>query len=191
MNAKRDFEQIEKSLAALIQERRKQLRLTLQELSDRAGLSPAFLSQAERGKTTPSLMSILKLAEALEVDIDYFITPPEPDTLVRRAAEPVRIEVDSPVTYYRLDGAVKNKKLTVVLAELPPHCMTPMARRDGGEEFFYVLSGELHGEVGGETFQLRAGDSIHLDTHVGRAGGNMSDTPCRVLWICTPPLFDF
>ena len=190
MNAKRDFEQIEKSLAALIQERRKQLRITLQELSNRAGLSTAFLSQAERGKTTPSLMSILKLAEALEVDIDYFITPPEPDSLVRRASDPVRIEVDSPVSYYRLDGAVKNKKLTVVLVDIPPHCMTPPARRDGGEEFFYVISGELHGEVGGEEYHLSAGDSIHLDSHIGRAGGNISDAPCRVLWVCTPPIFD-
>ena len=75
---KTDLEQFEKSLPGLIQARRKLLGLTLQELADRAGLSPAFLSQAERGLTTPSLISILKLAGALEVALEYFVTLPSP-----------------------------------------------------------------------------------------------------------------
>ena len=190
MNVKRDIEQIEKSLATLIQDRRKQLGVTLQELADRSGLSPAFLSQAERGKTTPSLISILKLAEALQVDINYFVTPPEPGSLVRRADEPVPVEIDSPLKYYRLDGAVKNKKLTAMLIEVPPQCVVPPASRDEGEEFFYILSGELRGEVGGQVFDLGVGDSVHFGSHIGRTGGNVTDSPCRVLWVCTPPIFD-
>lgn len=185
---KTKIEQFEKSLPGLIQAKRKQQGMTLQGLADRADLSPAFLSQAERGKTTPSLVSILKLAEALEVDIDYFITPPEPDSLVRWADDPERIEMDSPLSYYRLDGAVKNKKLTVILVEVPPRCSVPLARRDEGEEFGYILSGELHVEVGGEPFVLRAGDSVHFDAQVGRAAANQTDSTCRALWVSTPPI---
>ena len=190
MNVKRDFEQIEKSLAALILERRKELGMTLQELADRSGLSTAFLSQAERGKTTPSLVSTLKLAEALEVDIGYFITPPEPDTLVRRAAAPARIEMDSPLSYYRLDGAVRNKKLTVLLIELPPHSAVPAVSRDEGEECIFVLSGELHTEIDDKVYDLGAGDSLHLNSQSRRSISNLTDSATRCIWVSTPSIFD-
>ena len=190
MNVKRDIEQIEKSLATLLQDRRKQLGVTLQELADRSGLSPAFLSQAERGKTTPSLISILKLAEALQVDINYFVTPPEPGSLVRRADGPVRIDMVSPVAYYRLDSAVKNKKLTVLLVEIPPHCIIPPVSRDEGEELIYVLSGRLRTEIDHEVFDLSPGDSLHLNSQSQRAISNITDSTTRCIWVGTPPIFD-
>ena len=107
---------------------------------------------------------------------------------MRRADEPERIEVDSPLSYYRLDGAVKNKKLTAILVEVPPGCGVPMTRREEGEEWGYILTGELHVEIGGELFILRAGDSVHFDAHVGRAAFNQTDSTCRALWVSTPPV---
>lgn len=183
-------EHIERSLPALIRERRKQLGLTLQELADETGLSTASLSQAERGKSTPSLVSTIKLARALKVDMDYFLKPPSPDSLVTRAEALVPMEMDSPMTYYRLDGAVKNKKMSVMLVDMPPGSYSPPAPKDDLEEFMYVLDGELHLEVGDETFDLGIGDCIHLNTQSGRAGGNTTETPTRILWIGTPPIFE-
>ena len=183
-------QRVEESLPALIKEKRKQLGMTLQELADKADLSPGFLSQAERGQTTPSLVSILKLVDALEVDISYFVTPPEPDSLLRRADEAVRIEVDSPFSYYRVDGEVRNKKMTVILVEAPPHATTaPVTRGEQGEEFIYVLSGELHIQIDDKVFDLRAGDSVHLDAQSQRAISNITDSTYRCLWIVTPPMF--
>ena len=190
MNVKTDIKQIEKSLAALIRERRKQQGLTLQELADRSGLSTGFLSQAERGSTMPSLVSVLKLAEALEVDISYFVTPPEPGSLVRRADGPVRIDMASPVVYYRLDSAVKNKKLTVLLVEIPPHCTIPAVSRDEGEELIYVLSGRLRTEIDHEVFDLSPGDSLHLNSQSQHAISNITDSTTRCIWVGTPPIFD-
>ena len=183
-------EQIEKSLPALIKERRKQLNMTLQELAAETGLSTASLSQAERGKTTPSLVSTIKLAKALQVDMDYFLKPPSPDTLVSRGDALTRMEIDSEMIYYRLDGAVKNKKMSVMLIDMPSGSYSPPAPKDDLEEFIYVLNGELHLEIGDETFDLGAGDSVHLNTQSGRAGGNVSDASTRILWIGTPPIFD-
>ncbi len=185
---KTNIEQFENSLPGLILARRKQLGMTLQEVADKAGLSPAFLSQAERGQTTPSLISIIKLAEALEVEIGYFITPPEPGSLVRRADEPIRIEMDSPVTYYRLDGALKNKKMTVMLVELPPHCNIPAVSRNEGEEFIYVLSGELYTEIDDNVYELRTGDSLHLNSQSQRGIKNITDSVTRCIWVGTPPV---
>ena len=183
-------EQIEKSLPALIRERRKQLNMTLQELAEQTGLSTASLSQAERGKSTPSLVSTIKLARALKVDMDYFLKPPSPDSLVSRGDALVPMEIDAEMTYYRLDGAVKNKKMTIILIDMPPGSYSPPVPRDDLEEFMYVLGGSLHLEIGDEEFDLGVGDSVHLNTQSGRAGGNVSEESTRILWIGTPPIFD-
>ena len=185
-----DIEQIEKSLPFLVRERRKRLKLTLQALADKTGLSTAYLSQLERGKTSPSLAAIITLAGALDVDINYFLKPPSPDSLVNRADNPVNIEVDSPIGYYQLDAGLKNKQMSVMLIEFPPFCVSPMPRWEGLEEFIHVLSGELYVEMEDQEFDLRAGDSIHLNAQVWLSAGNLNQVPARVIWAGTPPVFD-
>ena len=74
-------------------------------------MSAAFLSQAERGKATPSIVSLVNISRALETDIHYFITPPAPTSLVRRADKPVYVEIDSPITYKRLDASIRNQRM--------------------------------------------------------------------------------
>ena len=53
---------IKRSLGGLLKARRLEQKLTLQELADKADLSAAFLSQAERGKATPSIVSLINIA---------------------------------------------------------------------------------------------------------------------------------
>ncbi|SHK10490.1 helix-turn-helix domain-containing protein [Paramaledivibacter caminithermalis] len=48
-------------------------KLTLKDLSDRTGLSTGFLSQLERGLTTIAIDSLENVANALDVDLSYFI----------------------------------------------------------------------------------------------------------------------
>ena len=184
------IDQIERSLPSLVQKRRKQLNLTLQALADKAQLSPAYLSQLERGKNTPSLAAIIKLAGSLEVDLDYFLKPPSPGSLVHRAAKPVKIEVDSPISYYQLDAGLKNKHISVMLIEIPPYCVSPMPRWENLEEFIHVLSGELYVEVDEYELDLHVGDSIHLNSQVWLSAGNLTEFTTRVLWAGSPPVFD-
>ena len=184
-----DIDQIEKSLPSLVRNRREQMALTLQALSDKAELSTAYLSQLERGKNSPSLAAIIKLAGALDVDIDYFLKSPSPGSLVHRADSPINIEVDSPISYYQLDAGLKNKKLSALLIEIPPYCVSPMPRWQDVEEFIYVLNGELYVEVEEQEIDLRAGDCIHLNAQVWLSAGNLTEFPTRVIWAGTPPVF--
>lgn len=54
----------------MLKHRRKELGLTLKSLADESGLSAPFLSQAERNQTVPSMVSLIKLAAALKVDLN-------------------------------------------------------------------------------------------------------------------------
>ncbi|WP_430512589.1 helix-turn-helix domain-containing protein [Pannonibacter phragmitetus] len=61
--------------------------MTLQQLADQAGISVGFLSQVERGKATPSLGTLAAIADALGVEIDWFVATPKPANSITRSGE--------------------------------------------------------------------------------------------------------
>lgn len=180
---------VKRTIGSLLKARRTELGLTLQETARRAELSAAFLSQAERGKATPSIVSLINIAKALDTDIHYFVTPPAPTSLVRRAAEPEYVEIDSPVTYRRLDAQIRNQRMNALLMEIPPGTALPVVHREEGEDFFYVLEGEVEQSIGDKTFVLQAGDSAHHNTQVDHDVVNKSDRVAKLIWVGTPVLF--
>lgn len=186
---KENAQHIEKSIPTLLRAKRKELGLTLQQLADKSGLSPAFLSQAERGKAAPSIVSLIQLAGALETDINYFLKPPKAKDLVRRADNPLIVEMDSPVTYHRLDGDVRNKMMNALLMEIPPDSASPKVHREEGEDFFYVIGGEVEIEVGEDLYHLGKGDCIHINSQIDHDMRNTSKESAHLLWVGTPVIF--
>jgi transcriptional regulator with XRE-family HTH domain len=180
---------VKRSIGSLLKGRRAALGLTLQELADRSELSAAFLSQAERGKATPSIVSLINIAEALETDIHYFITPPAATSLVRRADNPHYIDIDSPVVYKRLDAEIRNQQMNALLMEMPPGVELPVVHRAEGEDFFYVLEGEVEQSIGDKVFTLKQGDSAHHNTQVDHSVVNNSAKVAKLIWVGTPLLF--
>ena len=66
----------EETLGQKIRKRRRAIDMTLQQVSERVGLSIGFLSQIERGMSAPSLASLCNIAEALGASVDAFVKPP-------------------------------------------------------------------------------------------------------------------
>jgi len=180
---------VKRSIGSLVKARRLELKLTLQDIADRSELSAAFISQTERGKTTPSIVSLINIARALETDIHYFISPPSPTSLVRRADDPVYIEIDSPVVYKRLDAEIRNQHMNALIMEIPAATDLQAVHRDEGEDFFYILEGEVEQTIGDKTFTLKKGDSAHHNTQVDHAVVNKSGKMAKILWVGTPVLF--
>ncbi len=180
---------VKRSIGRLLKARRTELGFTLQELADRSELSAAFLSQAERGKATPSIVSLINIAAALETDIHYFITPPAPTSLVRRADNPEYVDIDSPVTYRRLDAEIRNQQMSALDMEIPPGVGLPDVHRAEGEDFFYVLEGEVEQTIGDEVFVLTTGDCAHHNTQVNHSVINRSSQVAHLIWVGTPKLF--
>lgn len=180
---------IRRSLGSLLRARRRELGFTLEELARRSGLSAAFLSQAERGRATPSIVSIVNIASALETDINYFLTPPSPTSMVRRADKPNRITLASPVEYIRLDTPISNQLMNAILMKIPPGIELPSVHRAEGEDFFYVIEGELEMTIGKETFTLAPGDSVHLNSQVDHNAVNCGRNTATAIWVGTPVIF--
>lgn len=180
------------NIGPAVRVRRKQLNLTLKELAERARLSVAFISQVERGRTTPSIISLLQISEALEVSVNYFVDATQEEKLIRRSSEPEYIEVSSPITYIRLSNAFPEQKLEPLIFILPPgHQSTAERIGEGhlGEGFLFLLEGEVQGEYRGTRFALSAGDSMHYQLTSSLSLNNLTRHSARILWVGSVVLF--
>lgn len=176
-------------LGERLRHRRKQLVLTLQEVADQAGLSVGFISQIERGLTTPSLSSLVAVARVLQSHVSEFLAQPEVATPLTRQSERPHYAVGSnSLTYERLSTSFPGNVLrSLIIHEPPGYRSEPIAHE--GEEIFYVLAGELTVEVDGLGTVLVAGDSIHFQSTQVHSTWNHTERPTMILHTCTMDVF--
>jgi transcriptional regulator with XRE-family HTH domain len=175
-------------IASAIRARRRRLGFTLQHLAEKSGLSAPFLSQVERDQATPSLTSLIAIAQALDVDIQYFINPPPFSDVVRRAAEPEYLETGTKLRHVRLTGGHAERQMEALLLIIPAGLAAPTTAREG-EGFYYVLEGKLTVTLGKATFTLGEGDSAHFDQRHPFQMSNAGKRVLRILWVGTPAIF--
>lgn len=181
------------TLGDRLRTRRKELRLTLQDVAKSASFSVGFISQIERGITVPSLTSLVAVCRVLQLDVgEFFQLPDERFATVTRHNERARHVLDgSPgisVSYERLSAPLPGNILRSTLIHEPPGFRSePMSHE--GEEIFYIVEGELTLEIDGETSVLEQGDSAHfLSTRV-HSTWNHTTEPTVVFHTCTMDVF--
>ncbi len=173
----------------MIRARRLQLHMTLTELAKRSGLSTPFLSQAERGESGLSLSSLVRVAEALGVSLNYFVATEGPDTQVRSPTDLEFFTLDGlPVRYARLGSTAQDRELEPLLVVVPAE-YTSEPLRHAGEEFFYILQGRLVVFLNDTTYELGPGSTAHFKSGVRHRWRNVGKEEVRLIWVGTPTLF--
>jgi transcriptional regulator with XRE-family HTH domain len=174
---------------------RRERGLSLRDLGRATGFSISFLSMVERGRSSISLTSLHTLAVALGVEMSTFFpqTRPEPaaGARVNRRQDDARLPIRGAHTYRLLGATGFERALEPLLVTIAPD--EEADPRDDyahdGEEFAYVLSGELAFTVDGVEHTLEAGDCIHYRSTVPHLVRNDGPRPAEVLWVLTPRLF--
>ncbi len=161
------------NLGQKIRKLRQEKRLTLQELSELTSLSKPLLSQIENEQVVPPIATLLKIAKGLKVGIHFFFED-EGDrqkyVLMRGEKGKTsrrRSRNDSPQVYlYRtLAPGIRHKKMEPFLVEFElAEWNNSFLYNHEGEEFIYLLEGELEFHYGAEVLQLKPGDSIYYDS---------------------------
>ena len=169
-------------LGALIRKRRSQLGLTLQSLSEAAELSVGYLSQVERDNAVPTLATLAQIAQALDVGLEYFVSAPKPaDAFSPAKGRPQFAFAGSSVTYEAISADYPRSEMSSYILHVPPGYASEIVTHEG-EELVYILEGEIEQKLGGEVFQMSAGDSLHYDGMTPHAWANNTDQPARILW---------
>jgi transcriptional regulator with XRE-family HTH domain len=175
-------------------EKIKQLRerkgLSLKEVADATGFSTALLSQMENHLVSPSLGSIIKLAKALEVRVGDFFgeTQGEPFAIVRKDERKTisrfasKEGVSYGYSYESLGFEKKNRRMEPFIVTLEPATLkTSKTSVHEGEEFIFVLEGEMEVIFGDHTDILYPGDSIYYDSNIPHRVQCHQDRVTRIL----------
>jgi quercetin dioxygenase-like cupin family protein/DNA-binding XRE family transcriptional regulator len=175
--------------------------LTLRGLAARAGLSIGFLSQVERGVSSIGLTALNSVAAALDRPVAEFFADgdatgsdgaatalPSHFTLTRAESGATEY-VSGQVTYRMLSDRGPNLVLEPMVVHIAPGGRREEAYAHAGEEFAYVVTGELLYEVDGVEHRLRPGDSVHLRSNVPHNMYNDTDQVTTVVSVVTPRLF--
>jgi transcriptional regulator with XRE-family HTH domain len=173
-----------------IRVRRQDLSLSLRDVAAKTGLTASFLSQMERGLASPSLESLRKVSDALEVPIFYFLSEPSTHDPVVRHDQRLKLTLPPSNLTYELLSPDLNCKMEPFLAELEPgekRINFPLRKQT--EEFIYVLQGRLEIQLGEETHLLGPGDSVYFEGALLRLLAARGDTTLRFISVITPPIF--
>lgn len=188
---KRDNQKVVRNvfpIGQMIRARRKELGMTLQELGEKSGLSPAFISQVERNLASASMVSLANLAAAMDVSVTTFMEIPTGESPVRRRDDPLVIELDSPVEYVQLSANMALQQMDIIKMTIPPGHVFPLDQREG-EDFLMVLKGELYNELGGKSYTLGPGDSLHFNSRTPHTASNLTDEDVELIYVGTPSVF--
>jgi quercetin dioxygenase-like cupin family protein len=110
-------------------------------------------------------------------------------TLMRSSGEQSRQYVSGERSYRMLSKRAPGLVLEPMLVEIAPGGVLGEMEVHAGEEFAYVIDGELVYVVEGEPHRLRAGDSLHLKSEIPHMLHNDTDQVTVVVSVVTPRLF--
>ncbi len=174
-----------------IRDLRRTRRLSLESVATRTALSIGFLSQIERGLSSPSLRVLATIADVLGVGIaSLFGASPggdgASDSVVTRGSGRPELKLwRTGVSKQLLSPAGGDNKLNLFLVHLEPGGSTgdELYTHDG-EEAGLVLEGEMMLTVDAETWSLRQGDSFRFASRRPHRFSNPAeDAKAVVLWV--------
>ncbi len=149
---------------------------TLDDLAERAGMSPSTLSRLESGKRQASLELLLPLTRQLGIRLDDLVSTQTPDPRVRRA--PIRRQGMLIVPLAPEGAPISTYKITY-----PPVDSPPERRTHDGYEWLYVLSGRLRLLLGEQDLVLTRGEAAEFDTRTPHSMSAVGSRPAQVLSI--------
>jgi quercetin dioxygenase-like cupin family protein len=170
--------------------------LTLKEISEQTDLSVGFLSMLENGRTTTALITLKKIADALNENISTFFIGDNMQESTNRHMfyrsynRKIRC-LNGEYIYYSLGTENKEFQMDPMIVELLPGQKKEdvIQFSHKGEEFTYVLEGVLTFYLDGQEHVLYPGDSYHGFGDIPHNFVNLTNKIVKVLYILTPPIW--
>ena len=173
-----------------IKERRREKNITVQELATRANVSKGLISQIENSRTIPSLLVLIEIIKALEIDLNEFFK----DIHSRSTDLPVVVKRKSEYDHFEKEHAngfhyqriftqsITQSTIDIVILTLEPDAIRPLVETDAFE-YKYVLSGEIEYQFKEDKIVLHQGDSMLFDGRMPHTPKNLGTTEASMLVI--------
>lgn len=187
------------SLGSEMRQVRKVRLLTLKEVAETTGISVSHLSAIERSATSPSLDVVHRIAEALDIDPDWFFArrpgsgPMERAYVVRKRnrrdlnrlyrEDKTQIGLSDELLSSSIAG-----QILMGVAEYEPHSERPghTIYQHAGEQHGFILEGELELQLENEFITLKEGDSFSFPTEIIHNARNRTGKSAKLIWAIAP-----
>ena len=175
-------------LGKTVQRLRKAYNLSLSELAEQSGVAKSIISQIERNETNPTLATIWRLSQALDVSIERVLTASEEEPFVEKISRgdtPILVSDDGRVRL-AITGWIKTVEWLqwYDLQAEPGGALESDPHQRGSIECLSVLTGELEVEVGGAVNRARAGETLRYRCDRQHTIRNVSDGPAHATMVC-------
>lgn len=170
---------------------RLQNELTQEELANRVELTKGYISQLENNLTSPSITTLYSLLEVLGTDVHEFFGKAEVEV------SPVFSKEDF---YEKENEQLRNKitwiipsalkyEMEPIIIEIEPNGQSEMDDSHRGQEFGYILEGQVTLVLNKKRYNLLKGETFYYIADQEHYLVNNGYTNAKILWISTPPMF--
>ncbi|HEX7584108.1 MAG TPA: XRE family transcriptional regulator [Prolixibacteraceae bacterium] len=165
-----------KTVGEKIKQIREMKKVSIEELAERSGMEITLVQRIEEEKNIPSLAPLIKIARALGVRLGTFLDDSDSyGPVVVRSGEYYKgarftsqaSETREHLNFFSLAFDKAGRNMEPFIVDIEPGLQSDyMLSSHEGEEFIYVLDGEIEINYGKEVYKLAKGDSIYLDSIV-------------------------
>ena len=157
------------SLGSRIRRLRVQQGQTQDEVAKACGFTKSLLSKIETGDTQPPVATLVKIAGALGTSLSALLehdTATGPVFTAMSAALQSLVRTEKGYSAAPFAASLGAKKMQPFLFEVRKGKVKQHTLSHAGEEFLFVIEGEILFRVGHVEYRMRAGDSLYFDaTH--------------------------
>ena len=175
-------------LGKTVQRLRKTYALSLSELSEQSGVAKSIISQIERNETNPTLATIWRLAQALDVSIERVLQAAEDEPFLEKSSKgdtPMLLSDDGKCRL-AITGWIKTVEWLQwydFIAE-PGGVLASDPHQRGSVECLSVLDGELEVEVAGIIEIARLGETLRYRCDRPHVIRNRGETTAHATMVC-------
>ena len=175
-------------LGRTVQRLRKAYNLSLSDLSEQSGVAKSIISQIERNETNPTLSTIWRLAQALDVSIERVLQGAQDEPFIEKTTRgdtPILMSEDGKCRL-AITGWIKTVEWLqwYDFAADPGGVLESDAHQRGSVECLSVIDGELEVEVAGVTETAKAGETLRYRCDRPHVIRNRTTKPAQATMVC-------
>ncbi len=173
------------NIGAKLKALREQHRLSMRELAAKSDLSVSFISKIESGKSSPTVMSLDKILDAMDVDLyEFFFNKPSgnPADQVHFPREQMALSRDPEHMWYYAFPKHPDIKMKLTYEEVNPQTRLREKEIHKGDICGFVFEGELTMELPGDGIhKVPAGDAFYVRAGRPHVATNDSDKVLKIV----------
>lgn len=162
--------------------------LTQAELADRCELTKGYISQIENDLTSPSIATLKDILDALGTTLKDFFNESEEERIVFSEEDFIEKNENGTTLNWLIPNAQKNM-MEPIRVELQEGATTSEDVPHEGEEFGFVLEGQICIHIGNKKIICKKGNSFYFTAGKPHYISNSGKKKALFIWVSCPPTF--